>query len=173
LPCTISMRRGDRRTWSSARGGYSDKETRIPSSRFFATSQKAALMPICADVGNEGEVHRAGDERRHDDSAVGGFGLRRVDLRRVKAIASGNPLVIEKAQVDAELIRLTRLRSAHAEEQTASAPISAVRTRMPKRSRDASQTCDKTSPRDRILQVTSSSIELDARRSTTGALPEN
>jgi hypothetical protein len=35
----------------------------------------------------------------------------------VKAIASGNPLVIEKAQVDAELIRVTRLRSAHAEEQ--------------------------------------------------------
>ncbi|HTE90788.1 MAG TPA: hypothetical protein VK639_17645 [Terriglobales bacterium] len=35
----------------------------------------------------------------------------------VKAIASGNPLVIEKAQLDAELIRLTRLRSAHAEEQ--------------------------------------------------------
>jgi N12 class adenine-specific DNA methylase/SAM-dependent methyltransferase len=35
----------------------------------------------------------------------------------VKAIASGNPLVIEKAQVDAELIRLTRLRSAHGEEQ--------------------------------------------------------
>jgi transposase len=32
----------------------------------------------------------------------------------VKAIASGNPLVIEKAQVDAELMRLTRLRSAHA-----------------------------------------------------------
>ena len=35
----------------------------------------------------------------------------------VKAIASGNPLVIEKAQVDADLMRLTRLRSAHAEEQ--------------------------------------------------------
>jgi N12 class adenine-specific DNA methylase len=35
----------------------------------------------------------------------------------VKAIASGNPLVIEKAQVDAELMRLTRLRSAHAEAQ--------------------------------------------------------
>ena len=35
----------------------------------------------------------------------------------VKAIASGNPLVIEKAQIDAELIRLTRLRHAHAEEQ--------------------------------------------------------
>ena len=36
----------------------------------------------------------------------------------VKAIASGNPLVIEKAQVDAEFMRLTRLRSAHAEEQS-------------------------------------------------------
>jgi hypothetical protein len=35
----------------------------------------------------------------------------------VKAIASGNPLVIEKAKVDAELMKLTRLRSAHTEEQ--------------------------------------------------------
>jgi N12 class adenine-specific DNA methylase len=35
----------------------------------------------------------------------------------VKAIASGNPLVIEKAQVDAELMKLNRLRSAHSEEQ--------------------------------------------------------
>jgi N12 class adenine-specific DNA methylase len=35
----------------------------------------------------------------------------------VKAIASGNPLVIEKAKVDAELMKLNRLRSAHTEEQ--------------------------------------------------------
>jgi N12 class adenine-specific DNA methylase len=35
----------------------------------------------------------------------------------VKAIASGNPLVIENAQVVAELMRLSRLRSAHAEQQ--------------------------------------------------------
>jgi N12 class adenine-specific DNA methylase/adenine-specific DNA methylase len=35
----------------------------------------------------------------------------------VKAIASGNPLVIEKASVEAELIRLTRLRSQHLETQ--------------------------------------------------------
>lgn len=33
----------------------------------------------------------------------------------VKAIASGNPLVIEKAKVDAEVMRLSRLRSEHAE----------------------------------------------------------
>jgi len=31
----------------------------------------------------------------------------------VKAIASGNPLVLEKAQVDAEVMRLTRLRAQH------------------------------------------------------------
>ena len=35
----------------------------------------------------------------------------------VKAIASGNPLVIEKAAIDAELMRLTRLRSQHHETQ--------------------------------------------------------
>jgi len=33
----------------------------------------------------------------------------------VKAIASGNPLVIEKAQVDAEVMRLTRLKKQHSE----------------------------------------------------------
>jgi hypothetical protein len=33
----------------------------------------------------------------------------------VKAIASGNPLVMEKAQVDAEVMRLSRLRSQHTE----------------------------------------------------------
>ena len=35
----------------------------------------------------------------------------------VKAIASGNPLVIEKAKVDAEVMRLSRLRSEHSESQ--------------------------------------------------------
>jgi len=35
----------------------------------------------------------------------------------VKAIASGNPLVIEKAKVDVEMMRLSRLRSEHSESQ--------------------------------------------------------
>ena len=35
----------------------------------------------------------------------------------VKAIASGNPLVIEKAKVDAEVMRLSRLRAEHSETQ--------------------------------------------------------
>src|SRR5207244_628649 len=40
-----------------------------------------------------------------------------LNYAEVKDSASGKPLVIEKAQVDAELRRLTRLRSAHSEEQ--------------------------------------------------------
>jgi hypothetical protein len=35
----------------------------------------------------------------------------------VKAIASGNPLVIEKASIDAEVLRLTRLKRQHADSQ--------------------------------------------------------
>jgi hypothetical protein len=35
----------------------------------------------------------------------------------VKAIASGNPLVIEKATIDAEVLRLTRLKRQHADSQ--------------------------------------------------------
>jgi N12 class adenine-specific DNA methylase len=42
---------------------------------------------------------------------------RALTYAEVKAIASGNPLVIEKASVDAEITRLTRLRSQHAEAQ--------------------------------------------------------
>jgi len=89
----------------------------------------------------------------------------------VKAIASGNPLVIEKAQVDAELMRLTRLRSAHAEEQYAFAQTSAVHMRMPKRSPDASPICARTSLPGRTLPVTTSASNSTDRRSTTGASP--
>ena len=42
---------------------------------------------------------------------------RALTYAEVKAIASGNPLVMEKATVDAEITRLTRLRSQHAEAQ--------------------------------------------------------
>ena len=42
---------------------------------------------------------------------------RALTYAEVKAIASGNPLVMEKATVDAEIARLTRLRSQHTETQ--------------------------------------------------------
>ncbi|MGH7976888.1 MAG: DEAD/DEAH box helicase [Limisphaerales bacterium] len=42
---------------------------------------------------------------------------RALTYAEVKAIASGNPLVIEKASVDAEVMRLNRLRSQHADTQ--------------------------------------------------------
>jgi hypothetical protein len=40
-----------------------------------------------------------------------------VDFATAKAIASGNPKVMEKAQVDTEVARLARLQAAHADEQ--------------------------------------------------------
>jgi hypothetical protein len=40
----------------------------------------------------------------------------------VKAIASGNPLVIEKAAIDAEVMRLTRLQRQDAESRIKCAP---------------------------------------------------
>jgi hypothetical protein len=42
---------------------------------------------------------------------------RALTYAEVKAIASGNPLVVEKASVDAEVMRFNRLRSQHAETQ--------------------------------------------------------
>ena len=42
---------------------------------------------------------------------------RALTYAEVKAIASGNPLVIEKASIDAEVTRLSRLQSQHAETQ--------------------------------------------------------
>jgi len=52
------------------------------------------------------------DLRRIDD--IDGTAL---TYAEVKAIASGNPMVIEKANIDAEVARLTRLRGQHAETQ--------------------------------------------------------
>jgi hypothetical protein len=82
----------------------------------------------------------------------------------VKAIASGNPLVIEKAQVDAELIRLTRLRSAHAEEQYR------IRSNLRRSHEDAEAftgrltNCGRTSPRGRTLRATSSASNSTGRK---------
>src|SRR5213592_904645 len=71
----------------------------------------------------------------------------------VKAIASGNPLVIEKAHVDAELIRITRLRSAHAEEQYR------IRTNL-RRSHEDSETC--------TARLTNLRQDITTRQDTSG-----
>jgi len=89
----------------------------------------------------------------------------------VKAIASGNPLVIEKAQVDAELMRLTRLRSAHAEEQTGFAEISSNLARTPRRSRCAWRICVRTSRYARTCPVTTSTSKWTVKPSITVASP--
>jgi ketosteroid isomerase-like protein len=85
-----------------------------------AARRQAAIRELYADdvmvydqdaqaTGHTGIDHVVEDIRRLEDldSAA-------LTHAEVKAIASGNPLVIEKAEVDAELIRLTQLRSAAA-----------------------------------------------------------
>ena len=57
-------------------------------------------------------MHGESDLRRIED--VDGAAL---TYAEVKAIASGNPIVIEKATVDAEVARLSRLRNQHAQTQ--------------------------------------------------------
>ena len=104
-------------------------------SREFNVSDEGIDMEIeCTDDAHEATGAKlylqlkSGDSylrERKSDGAESFTIIRRVEdldsaaltYAEVKAIASGNPLVIEKAQVDAELMRLTWLRSAHAEEQ--------------------------------------------------------
>jgi len=58
----------------------------------------------------------------------------------VKAIASGNPLVMAKAQVDAGLMRFTRPLSAHAEERATELDTDIAETAVnPRRVFDAAQ----------------------------------
>ena len=112
------MPRGVRRMSNSAKDASCGRATRIPWSSVFRyvtegsfdaymwqtleTKAKFIAQVMTGDM----TIRRVEDL----DSAA-------LTYAEVKAIASGNPLVIEKAQVDAELMRLTRLRSAHAEEQ--------------------------------------------------------
>jgi hypothetical protein len=114
----IWTRRGVRRMWSSARDAFSGREIKTASVQIYRYVTEGSFDAymwqtletkakfISQVMSGDRTVRRLEDM----DSAA-------LTYAEVKAIASGNPLVIEKAQVDAELIRLTRLRSAHAEEQ--------------------------------------------------------
>ncbi|HEY3915948.1 MAG TPA: DEAD/DEAH box helicase family protein, partial [Verrucomicrobiae bacterium] len=59
------------------------------------------------------QVMTGGSHLRHIED----IDARALTYAEVKAIASGNPLVIEKASIDAEVTRLSRLQSQHAETQ--------------------------------------------------------
>ena len=83
---------------------------------------------------------------------------RALTYAEVKAIASGNPLVMEKATVDAEITRLTRLRSQHAEAQfrirsnfrRAQEAIPVIKERIENISQDVAQRKDTTGDAFRI-----------------------
>ena len=116
--CITSMLRGGPPTWSNAKAAFlrqGNKNAAVQIYRYVTEGSFDAYMWqtletkakfITQVMSGDMTVRRIEDL---DSTAL--------TYAEVKAIASGNPLVIEKAQVDAELMKLTRLRSAHAEEQ--------------------------------------------------------
>ena len=139
----ISMRRGVLPTWSSAKAAFSGRAIKTNTCRFTATSPKALSTPTCG---------RRWRRRRFIAQVMtGDMTMRRLEdldsaaltYAEVKAIASGNPLVIEKAQVDAEVMRLTRLKKQHAE----SLYQMRSRIRQPDRQRGNVRTGDRQCPR--------------------------
>jgi len=91
----------------------------------------------------------------------------------VKAIASGNPLVIEKAQVDAELIRLTVCVPLMPRNNTEFVPTSADRTKMRKSLPHALTICDRTWVFGRTRPAINFALNSTDRNPTTGALRAN
>jgi len=91
----------------------------------------------------------------------------------VKAIASGNPMVIEKAGIDAEVARLTRLRTQHLETQfKLRSQIRHLNEEVPRLEKRLEEVrCDLARARTRM--ATPSSCRLKARVSATGALRAN
>src|ERR1051326_5682844 len=107
LPSTILMRRGDGRRGAERRPNPSARKLTEASFDAYMWQTLETKAKFIAQV-----MTGESDLRRIED--VDGAAL---TYAEVKAIASGNPMVIEKANVDAEVARLTRLRTQHVETQ--------------------------------------------------------
>jgi hypothetical protein len=79
-----------------------------------SVSTQELLKGAC---GAQSGFHRAGDEWRRDRPHAEDVDATTLTYVEVKATASGNPLVIKKASVDAEVIRLSRLKQQHLDSQ--------------------------------------------------------
>ena len=102
--CITSMRRGGPATSSSAKGASCARARRAMRWRFSAMSRKAVLTPICGRPWRPRPRFIAqvmkGDQGIRSLEDVE---LATLSYAEVKALASGNPMVIEKAGVDAEV----------------------------------------------------------------------
>jgi hypothetical protein len=116
--CIISMRRGVPPTWSSAKAEFCGRaiiNKSVQIYRYVTEGSFDAYMWQTLETKAK-FIHQVmtGDTHiRHIED----IDSRALTYAEVKAIASGNPLVIEKASVDAEVTRLSRLRSQHGETQ--------------------------------------------------------
>ena len=118
MPRTISTPRGGPVTSSSAMAVSCGRATRTRRCVYIGMSPKARLMPICG--------RRLKPRRRFIQQVMNGDTSVRVaeDINggaltyaEIKAIASGNPAVMEKVKVDTEIRKLDLLRTSHGKRQ--------------------------------------------------------
>ena len=111
--------RGDPPTSSSATAAASDRATRTPKFRSSATSWNVASTPI------RGRPWNARPRSSHRSCAANSTAARSRTLAtppcraEAKALASGNPLVLEKANADSEYQKLRRQETAFHRAQSA------------------------------------------------------
>src|ERR1019366_4364191 len=105
--------RGGPRTSNSAKAGSCGRATRTPRYRSSVTSWKALLMPTHGRRSSAkprfiNQVMRG----RLDAREIEDIGDNALSFAEVKALASGDPLILEHAQASAELTRLQLLHRA-------------------------------------------------------------
>jgi hypothetical protein len=88
------------------------RATRTPRSACTATSSKEASTLMLADGRAQSEVHQSDHPRPARRPRDRGHRRHALSFAEVKAFASGDPLILDHAQANAELTRLTRLEHA-------------------------------------------------------------
>jgi hypothetical protein len=118
VPCIISTHPGGRATSRSARGEFSAKAISIPKSKSTAMSPRARSTPICGRPSKPKarfiqQVMSGQTLVRTAEDLEGGA----LTYAEIKAIASGNPAVMEKVKIDTEIRKLDQLRAVHLNQQ--------------------------------------------------------
>ena len=117
-PCIISTRPGGRATSSSARGEFSAKAISIPKIeiyRYVTEGSFDAYMWQTLETKARfiQQVMSGQTSVRTAEDLEGGA----LTYAEIKAIASGNPAVMEKVKIDTEIRKLDQLRAVHLNQQ--------------------------------------------------------
>ena len=119
-PCTTSTAPGGPPTSPSAKAASCARATRTPRSRSCGTSPNDPSTATCGRPSNAKPAFIAQVMRgRLDVREIEDIGDTALSYNEVKALATGNPLLIDNAEADAELTRLERAERAHHRNQEA------------------------------------------------------